>query len=127
MDSFIRESRLKNAKSLEELNRLWAIWLEQEYQTKAHSGIAEYYESLNVSVPEAGISPRQEFQRDSRPLTFLDTGVVAEAFLHHESRRVDKGACISFRGSKYETKPSLIGAKVEIAYDPADPSRLTVY
>lgn len=127
VDSFLRESRLKNVKTLEELNRLWTIWLEQEYQTKAHGGIAEYYESLNVPVPEAGISPRQEFQRDSRPLTFLDTGVVAEAFLHHESRRVDKGACISFRGIKYETKASLIGAKVEIAYNPADPCHLTVH
>uniref|UniRef100_UPI0025A5D390 hypothetical protein n=1 Tax=Enterocloster clostridioformis TaxID=1531 RepID=UPI0025A5D390 len=44
-----------------------------------------------------------------RPLKFLDTSVVAEAFLHHEERLVDKGGCISFQGRKYETKPSLIG------------------
>ena len=27
---------------------------------------------------------------DSRSLTFLDAGVVAEAFLHHEERLVDR-------------------------------------
>ena len=74
--------------------------------------------SLGSPVPAQGITPMQEWGRDSRPLTFLDTGVVAEAFLHHETRLVDKGACISFQGRKYETKPSLIGCKVEISYDP---------
>ena len=64
--------------------------------------------------------------RDSRPLTYLDVSVVSEAFLHHETRKVDKGACISFRGRKYETKPSLIGYKVEISYDPAAPETITV-
>ena len=68
----------------------------------------------------------QEWGRDSRPLTFLDTGVVAEAFLHHETRLVDKGACISFQGRKYETKPSLIGCKVEISYDPMSPEVIRV-
>ena len=64
--------------------------------------------------------------RDSRPLTFLDTAVVAEAFLHHEQRKVDKGACISFRGQRYETKPALIGYTVEISYDPANPEIITI-
>ena len=47
---------------------------------------------MGVPVPEGGISPVQEWNRDSRPLTFLDASVVAEAFLHHEERLVDKGA-----------------------------------
>ena len=57
---------------------------------------------------------------------FLDTSVVAEAFLHHEERLVDKGGCISFQGRKYETKPSLIGFRVEISYDPASPETITI-
>lgn len=36
------------------------------------------------------------------------------------------GACISFRGKRYETKPSLIGHTVEISYDPAAPEQITV-
>lgn len=30
-DDFIRESKLKNIRSLEELNRLWAVYLEEYY------------------------------------------------------------------------------------------------
>lgn len=60
------------------------------------------------------------------PTDFLDTAVVAEAFLHHEQRKVDKGACISFRGQRYETKPALIGYTVEISYDPANPEIITI-
>ena len=73
-----------------------------------------------------GSPPLQEWNRDSRPLTYLDVSVVSEAFLHHEIRKVDKGGCISFKGRKYETKPALIGYKVEISYDPAAPETITV-
>ena len=126
VDTFIRESKLKDIKTLDELNRLWAIYLDEYYHKKKHEGIAEYYESLGAAIPAEGITPLQEWNRDSRPLTFLDASVVSEAFLHHEQRKVDKGACISFRGRLYETKPALIGYTVEISYDPAKPEIITV-
>ena len=126
VDDFIRESKLKNIRTLEELNRLWAIYLDEYYHKRKHAGIAEYYESLGAAVPEEGISPLQEWNRDSRPLTFLDANIVSEAFLHHEQRKVDKGACISFKGQHYETKPALIGHIVEISYDPTAPEQITV-
>ena len=126
VDSFIREVKLKKVRTLEELNSQWNTYLEEYYHKRSHSGIAEYYESLGAAVPPEGITTLQEFNRDTRPLTFLDASVVAEAFLHHESRKVDKGGCISFRGRKYETKPSLIGHTVAISYDPAAPDTLTV-
>lgn len=126
VDAFLREVRLKKVKTLEELNRYWDIYLNEYYHNKSHDGIAEYYKSLGSPVPAEGISPLQEWNRDSRPLTFLDTTIVAEAFLHHEERLVDKGACINFQGRKYETKPSLIGCRVGIAYDPGAPETITV-
>lgn len=125
-DAFLREVRLQKVKTLEELNRYWEIYLEEYYHRLPHDGIREYYESLGVPIPPEGISPLQEWNRDSRALTYLDRDVVAEAFLHHEKRRVDRGACISFRGRRYETRPSLIGFEVEISYDPAAPEELTV-
>ena len=91
VDDFIRESKFKNIRTLEELNRLWTVYLDEYYHKQKHTGIAEYYESLGATVPEEGISPLQEWNRDSRPLTFLDAAVVSEAFLHHEQRKVDKG------------------------------------
>lgn len=126
VDDFIRESKLKNIRTLEKLNRLWTVYLDEYYHKQKHTGIAEYYESLGAGVPAEGISPLQEWNRDSRPLTFLDAAVVSEAFLHHEQRKVDKGACICFRGKRYETKPALIGHTVEISYDPTSPEQITV-
>ena len=127
VDAFLRESKLKDVRTLEELNRLWTIYLETYYLKQPHEGIAEYYTSLNEPYPDGGITPQQEFNRDTRALVYLDTAVVAEAFRHHETRKVDKGACISFRGQQYETKPALIGYTVEISYDPGNPTDLTVH
>lgn len=126
VDTFLREFALEPVRTLETLNRKWTVFVEAHYLKHPHEGIAEYYESLNVPVPDNGITPEQEFNRDSRALTYLDVGVVAEAFLHHEKRKVDKGACISFWGRKYETKSALIGSTVEIAYDPQNPEVITV-
>ena len=127
MDAFLREARLQKIETLEELNHYWDLYRDDYYHRMPHDGIKEYYESLGAQISEAGITPEQEFNRDSRALTYLDKSVVAEAFLHHEKRRVDKGACISFRGKRYETKPALIGFDVEISYDPAVPETVTVH
>ena len=127
VDAFSREVKLQKIKSLEELNRYWEIFVEQYYHQLPHDGIKEYYESLGSMVPDEGITPIQEWNRDTRDLCYLDVDVVAEAFLHHERRRVDKGACISVHNRRYETKPSLIGFMVEISYDPAKPDIITVH
>ena len=85
VDQFMAEIRAAHVHSVEELNRRWKIFLEQEYQKEAHAGIKEYYESYGVSVPARGITPEQEWMRDTRGLVFMDVSVVAEAFLHHET------------------------------------------
>jgi len=126
VNAFFAESKAQKVKTLESLNHFFDIWLEEYYHKKPHSGIAEYYKSLGSQVPPEGISPQQEWNRDSRALVFMDAGVVGKAFLHHETRVVDKGACISFNGLKYETSTALIGATVEISYDPTAPEVVTV-
>ena len=126
VDGFLEEVKLQNVRSLEELNSYWKVWVEEYYHNKPHEGIREYYESLGVPVPEGGITPAQEWNRDSRMLKYLDSGVVAEAFLHHESREIDKSGCLSFGGRKYDISASLAGKTVEIAYDPMAPETLTV-
>lgn len=127
VDAFLREARAKGITTLEELNQLWHLWVDEYYHNKPHGGLAEYYRSQGWEVPEGGITPLQEWNRDSRRLTFLDTGVVAEAFLHHETRTVDKGGCISLEGRDYEVSAALIGAKVEISFDPMHLETVTVH
>ena len=126
VDQFIAEVRVAKVHSLEELNQKWKYFLEQDYQKEAHDGIKEYYESQGVKVPAEGISPMQEFTRDTRGLVFLDTTVVSEAFLHHESRKLDNAGCFSFGDIKYEASAALANAEVEIAYDPMNTETIKV-
>lgn len=126
VDSFIAEIRVAHVHSLQELNRRWKIFLEEDYQKKPHDGIAEYYRAMDAVVPPGGISPLKEWMRDERQLTFIDVSVVAEAFLHHEERMIDKAGCFSFEGKMYEASVALANTKVEITYDPLNTETITV-
>ncbi len=126
VDQFIAEIRVAKVHSLEELNQKWKYFLEQDYQKEAHEGIKEYYESHGAKVPPEGISPHQEFMRDTRGLVFLDTSLVSEAFLHHETRRLDNAGCFSFSDVKYEASTALANAEVEIAFDPMNTETIKV-
>lgn len=112
--TFLEEAKAAKVKTLEALNGKWQIWLEAYYHDKEHE-----------SLPNK-ISPRMAWNRDARRLTFLDVHCVANAFMHHEKRLVDKAGCISFDGKKYEVGLSLIGAKVNISFDPMRTQELTV-
>ena len=114
VNAFIAECKAAKVKTLDELNHLWEVWLQAYYHDKPHSALGE------------SVTPRMAWNRDSRPLIFLDVNVVAEAFLHHENRNVDKSGCISFKNRKYEVGLSLIGAEVAIAYDPMAYETITV-
>lgn len=126
VDQFIAEIRVAKVHSVEELNQKWKYFLEQDYQKESHDGIREYYESQGVQVSIEGISPYQEFMRDTRGLVFLDTAVVSEAFLHHETRRLDNAGCFSFGDVKYEASSALANAEVEIAFDPMNTETIKV-
>ena len=126
VDSFIAEIRIAHVHSVEELNERWKYYLEEEYQKESHEGIREYYEAMDVKVPSGGISPEQEWNRDTRKLTFIDVGTVSEAFMHHEMRQIDKAGCFSFDGRLYEASTALAGAEVEIIYDPLHTAEIEV-
>ena len=126
VDQFIAEVRIAKVHSVEELNRKWKYFLEEDYQKEAHDGIREYYESQGVKVSPCGISPMQEFNRDARGLIYLDVSVVSEAFLHHEKRRIDNAGCFSFGDVKYEASVNLAGAEVGIVYDPMNTETIRV-
>jgi len=126
VNSFLAEAKAQKIKTLESLNHYWEVWLDMYYHKKAHEGLAECYRSLDAPVPSEGISPEQEWSRDSRQLRHLDTAVVAEAFLHHETRKVDNSGCISFRNLKFEALPALAGQQVSISYDPLDCRSITI-
>ena len=126
VDRFIAEVRAAHVHSVAELNQKWKIFLEQDYQKKSHSGIREYYESMDVEIPSQGISPEMEWNRDERRQKFLDIQTVSDAFTHHETRIIDKAGCFDFDGKRYEASAALAGLKVEISYDPLNTETITV-
>lgn len=115
VDAFLREASIEKPKSIDELNRLYQVWMEECYLNIVHS-------SLN------GKTPFECYQFDSHELRFLSADTIADAFLSCEQRKVDKCGCISFDGMKYEVELglSMIHRTVEVVYDPADISILTI-
>lgn len=105
LDNFLAEAALSKPKTLDELNHLLEVWIDEFYHKKPHTSLGD-------------ISPEVAFKTDSRALIFPDAAACTEAFLHTEERQVDKTGCINFCGSKYEVGMDLIGRKVEVYYDP---------
>jgi transposase InsO family protein len=114
IDKFLAESALEKPRSLDRLNQLFWVWLEECYQNRPHSAL------------ENNMSPAAAYNSDSKAVRFLDADMIANAFLHCEERKVDKAGCISFDGKKYEVGLNFIGCKVDVVYDPADTEELTI-
>ena len=115
VDSFLREALLEKPKTLEQLNQLYNVWMQECYLNIPHS-------ALN------GKTPRMCYESDPHELRLLPSDTIADAFLSCEQRKVDKGGCISFCGQKYEVELglSMIHRTVDVVYDPADISVLTI-
>lgn len=71
-------------------------------------------------------SPAVAYQSDRKTLKYLDPEILASAFMHCGERKVDKSGCISFEGIKYEVGLTFICCKVDVIFDPADISELTI-
>jgi len=126
VDRFIAELSVAHVHSVAEMNEKWKYFLEEDYQKKPHDGIAGYYRSKGADVPKGGITPIQEWNRDTRKLKFLDSGTVSEAFTRIETREIDKTGCFEFKGVTYEASIAYSGLRVEIAYDPLNTQTVEV-
>lgn len=101
VDSFLSEATLEKPKTLERLNELFQVWLSECYQHKSHSALPNKQ------------SPETTFRSDKKALRFVDPDVLTNAFLHCESRKVDKSGCISFmdRSTKWAFLSSVARSK----------------
>ncbi len=115
VDHFLQEAAIARPKTLGELNRLYDVWMQECYLNVPHSALS-------------GKTPHEAYQSDPHELRLLSADIIADAFLSCEQRKVDKGGCISFCGQKYEVELglSMIYKTVDVVYDPADISVVTV-
>lgn len=106
VNSFISEAALMRFTRLAEYNEYLRYWVEELYHKDGHEGVG-------------GISPAAAFGADPRPLRFVHSGLLRDAFLHTEERKVDKTGCVSFQGHLYEVGLAYMGRTVEVRYDPS--------
>jgi len=114
VDAFLAEASLEKPQTLDRLNELFWVWLDECYQSKPHSGLKDTH------------SPESAYRSDTKAMKYLDPDIVTNAFLHCESRKVDKSGCVSFMGRKYEIGLAFLGCTVDVVYDPADITELTI-
>lgn len=106
---------LEKPKTLDKLNDLYEVWMEECYLHKGHSALD-------------GKTPYEAFYGDSKELKMIPSQEIADAFLSCEKRKVDKSGCINFEGIKYEVEMGLhmIGRTVDVVFDAADISKVTI-
>lgn len=104
---FLSEAAMKKFETISEYNEFLNIWLEEDY----------HKDNTHTFLP--GISPGAAFAADSRPLRFVPEQALRDAFLHSDTRKVDKTGCVSFAGSLYEVGLAHVGRRVEIRFDPS--------
>jgi len=114
VSEFIREVALMKVTSLAHLNQIYRAWLEEAYQHDSHSGIGNQ-------------TPMQCFQRDEKRITFASPQECYAAFLHEETRTVDKTGCFKLHNIIYEAGMAFVRKKVDVHFDPFDLSTVEVW
>ena len=108
---FLVEAQTRPVADLAELNRLFTAWVEQVYHRRAHR--------------ETGQAPLERLLADGPP-PLPTPAQLREAFLWSECRRVPKTAQVSLLTNRYEVDPALVGAVVDLVFDPFDLTQLEV-
>ena len=93
------------ASGLSELNELFGAWVEGVYHRAVHS--------------ETNEAPLDRVMRGGR-LRRASPAELHEAFLWAQVRTVTKTASVGMFGNHYEVDPALVGAKIELVFDPFD-------
>ncbi|MCL2853758.1 MAG: DDE-type integrase/transposase/recombinase [Defluviitaleaceae bacterium] len=129
VDEFLREFALEPVKTLAELNRKFAIYLDEGYINDHHKAL-----ELEERDPKTGEllskrerTPYQSYTEDPGKVIYVSSLECRDAFLWEEQRVVDKSGCISFKGVMYDVGVALIRRRVDVRYDPFDISVVEIW
>ena len=96
---------------LDELNSTHWAWLGTEYHARNHG--------------TTGRAPREHWLAEAEQLRALPANKILDnVFLHRERRTVRKDGTIRWGGRYLEVRAELVGRRVELRFDPADPEAL---
>lgn len=100
--------------SLEQLNERFWHWLENIYHCREHG-------SLNAT-------PLSRWQRDIAHIRQLAPSTdLRRLFLHRVDRLVRRDSTFLLSGTFFEAPPHLAGQRIEVRYDPLDPTQVEIY
>jgi len=100
--------------SVEELNKQFTQWVENEYNATVHSTL--------------GMKPIDRFGVDLSRIQFLSPSEDADELFYAEATRtVKKDNTFSFQGTRYETPVDLRGKKVEVRYERQGKGPVVIY
>lgn len=100
-------------RTLEELNRAFAAWLDGYYHLRKHGSI--------------GVSPKTRLEGSQRKTTRISVEKLTDIFLWEEQRTADKTGCVSIEGNQYEVSLELVKRRILLRYDPFDLSVIQVW
>lgn len=100
-------------RTLDELNRAFAAWLDGYYHIRKHGG--------------TGIPPKTRLHNSQRKPTRISATELTDIFLWEEERTVDKTGCVSVEGNQYEVSLDLVKCRILLRYDPFDLSMIQVW
>jgi len=111
-ERFLLEAEARGISSFAELNDLFGAWAEQVCNDREHA--------------ETGQLPSLRFLTGG-PRRRVDPAELRDAFRQAVLRRVSRTASIALSGQNYAVDPALVGCRVELRFDPNDPSKLEVF
>lgn len=114
VEEFLQELSLEKAKSLEELNKKFRIWLDEGYNNRPHSSLQDN-------------TPMHAYTIDPKKVRFATPEECHDAFLWEDTRKVDSTGCFKLNGIDYEAGIEYIGKKIDVRYDPFDMSLVEIW
>jgi len=116
VEEFLAEVSQAPVPNLAVLNDTFSVWLDDGYHGRPHDALD-------------GRTPREAFTADPRPLRPVDQQALRDAFLHEETRKVDKTGCVKFRGTLCEVGARYVGKRIRLTYAelPDGPQQVTAY
>ena len=114
VNEFLEELALEPPENLSELNKMFRVWLDEGYICCPHSGLD-------------GKTPQQAWQENRKKVRLASGSEIRQLFMWEETRKVDKTGAVKLQGRIYDARTALINKKVDLRFDPFDPSVIEVW
>ena len=114
-EQFLAGLDLKHVEGMENLNSRLDAWIQTAYHRSPHGGLDN-------------VSPLQRWQRDIERVRQLPPATdVRRLFFYRLDRVVRRDSTFLLQKRFYEAPSHLAGQKVEVRFDPLDPSEADIY